>query len=545
MTATNSVPYNKGGLPHVLFSVETEETILAQQDGDSKAIPTVSKGKKRMLTTTAPALLPQEKAGTKEQIRNLQQLLVAFTQYSQDKANGATEFNPPPPGAKQAVSFMFAYMEAMLVAMVTLAQSQGKVSTQTTAMSESMVAESQVQLTKANNDLQKLLKEEWDYDHRSFWDKLVSAFKCFVDIVEIVNPVVTLIKAAADGKSVKDEYKTNVANFCQDNKESGGVFNYLVTAMMILASPFTGGSSLALMGLFSLIMSDGVTGGESALMSAIEKAGPLGLQIFLQVLLAAGEAIALGGVSGIVDSVTENLTADSADTAASVAADAGEAGAADVTEAATTTASSTENTTSSLLRAMQKAFGDSWKQFFKSLAGKTLMQAASTNLWSDAIKGVIEIADKCGAKTGTDTENEAAAIGGAVLGVVAGIAGAYMDCGGNVQNLVKSLEKKLGEKAFQTLKTAMKFATAGFALQQSMYNIQYGLNEKKIGDSTLDLATAQAMQDLYGNVLTIINQLISSNSSVDHSINSDNIAVQSRFNKIAIDPWNAWIQSNN
>ncbi|NDB70874.1 MAG: hypothetical protein EB015_23255, partial [Methylocystaceae bacterium] len=304
---------------------------------------------------------------------------------------------------------------------------------------------------------------------------------------------------------------------------SGGMFTALVAVAMIAISPFCGGTSLALMGAFMLVMQE--SGGQDALNSLIVKAadatgGGLGFQIFLEVVVAVVEAVALSGVAGLTDSllaklattgeeVGANLAAETAtQTAVSAsqelemveivarvsepASESAESAASGSESAATAVSSgaaagsidssisasnSTNSTIQDLLKdAARRAFGETKGAILLSVIGKAMMQAGTTSLWSDLIRGIIEIAKKAGSNVSDADEDEACAIGGAVLGAVAAMCGAFMDAGAGSADLAKALSEKIGEKAFDGLKSAIGAMTSMLTLQQSAYLIQLGMS---------------------------------------------------------------------
>ena len=494
--------------------------------------------------TAAPsnnALLEDEKREEelRQRFARTNQIISGLILYAQNEASEKSvstsakqSLADPSPEVKKQAFDMAGYMLAMMNAAITTMQNQATIGQNSTDMSMAMISLSKDLLKQAQDDLQKLLQDEYDASHRSFWDKLWSAFKSIVDIV--VLPFSFL--AVLGGKNVLDEYKTAFAQFCQDNGDSGGVFTYLVSALMILLSPFCGGTSLALMGVFMIAMQ--ASGAQQEIDDAIKNSGCLGAQIAEQIAIALGEALVLGGLSGLIDSALGSSSKEAAEAAeiemSNFAANAAE----EVAEVGAAAGSARASLTTFLQDAVRVAFGETKGQILKSILGKTLMQTASGSLWSNVTRGAIDTWNTVFKKNiDANDEEEACAISGAIFAILAGIVGGYIDAAQGSKALTNKLSTKLGDQRFDQLKLTLTAMTSVFALEQSTYLILQGLKQFDLGETLKDLSITQGVQTLLSDMLDRLQAVtVNNNSSMNAKQQADNRVI-GNMNEAFVEPW--------
>lgn len=465
------------------------------------------------------------------------------TEQSKLSANSLMEITPPEltPAERKDTVKMVEYMLAILIASIDMAEDQSKVSGQTNTLSQDMVALTQQEAEKAVADL----KAEDDYlykqAHQSFWEKVVHAVAALGHLLAIVCPISCAILLATGGT---DSIKKQWSDFKEQTAQSGAVFQDLVSAMMILGGIASGNVGIVAMGIMMLAMS--ASGGQDDLNNALAKL-PLGLKIVAEIAIAVAMAVVLGGVGGILEVAAESGTNAAADGAADGAEEAGsEAGdgaaeAAPALDAAPAAdAASSQTTTLDSIKAILKKIAEkSTAGGLKAIASRTIMTAGMVNVYSDIVRSVIKLADVAGAKISQDTEDEASAIGGAVLGVAATLGAALMSSGATASNLAKRLETLFGEKGLLNLQKSLQAFTALFIVAAASQEVIVGFNELKQADIMDDMAQAQAAQNMYGDLLQIVDTMISSNTNTSNAIHSDFAAINSRWDSIFVTPWDA------
>jgi hypothetical protein len=504
---------------------------------------------------------------TQRRLEAMMQFTLSFNQYLQSQAtekrveeNAQPAPAPAPaepsPEVQQAGIDLLGYMLAIMNAMILCMQNQSKVAQQTTDMSEASVQLAKEQLDESLANYDKLMHEQRD---RGFFGKIASAFKALGDILLFFCLPAMFIKMGVDAatgkndlredfakgdifKAIGDEYKAVFFKFCEDNLASGGMFTVLIALAMLAAAPFTGGTSMALMAAFMLIME--VSGGQKALNEAIEKVGPLWAQILLEVAVVVVEAVVLAGAAGIAETAVSKISTTGAETGAKVAATAGTAGVNASVAGANATANSVqatlENILNSLKDAMKRVFGETGEIAVRNIGGKALMLSSTTSLWSDLVRGILEISNKCGADISEETEDRISAIAGMVLGLLAAIGGGLLELGAGSSNLPKLLESKLGETTFDTLKTTIGALTSVFVLQQATYSILYGLQLRRVGEIMEELATSQGIQALLSNILDRLQMTAASNTRSMNALNDTYNAIGKRMNMFVTE-WSAFV----
>ena len=444
------------------------------------------------------------------------------------------------PEQRKTVVDMVSYMTAILIASVDQAQSQSKVSDDTNTMSQNMVTLSQQEVQKA----QKELADEIAREHESFWQKLGHAFAAIGHLFMLANPATLLALLASGGK---DALKNQWGDFTSNMGQAGAVFQDLVSAVMILGGAATGNIGLVVMGTAMFAMS--ASGGQNDLDNAVDSlakkiGGGLGVKILLDLAVAVAEAVVLGGISSVVSAGAEAVSADSAEAAGKAGGDAAGAAAGASVAAGGAASVATAEESSALekfINALKKRLADALtKAGMKQLLAKSIMTAGTTGLWSDLVRSTMLIADAAGAKTGKDKEDEVAAIGGAVLGMAATLGSAALETGeSGASALMKRLEKSLGEKPVQALTNSFKAFRALVTLLAAGQDIQTGVNELAQADSIDRLAKAQSAQNLYADLIQVIDSMIASNTTTGNAIHSDFAAINNRWDSIFVTPWNA------
>jgi len=523
--------------------------------------------------TLAPSTNASENEKREEEMRkrlmNMTQVINGLTQYAMKEAakdsEAASAMAEPSADVKKAAFDMVGYMIAMMNAMIETMSNQAAVGQESANMSAVMTTLAKAQLAQAQADMARVAKEEYDESHRSFWDKLWSAIKSIGDAVFL--PFAFL--EGASGENVGDAYKAAFEQFCQDNQESGGFFTALTSIMMIVLSPFCGGTSLALMGVFMISMQ--VSGGQEKLDNWINSiCANVGGQLALQIFVALIEAVVLAEVAGVIDSAVGATTKEAlskaatvgasiAKTAGNVAGDAsglsrllgslrsvaskaedegiemvnrGAEVAADEAEeidASIAASDSAQTTLRTILEnGTKKAFGDSLKKALVSVTGKTLVQTSANNFWSKLL-------------TALGADDEISALVGAALGLCVALAGMKMDATQGSGDLAIQLEKAFGEQTFHDLKMTLSAMTSIFALEQSSYLILQGLKQLDIGDTLLDLSKAQGIQALLSDVIDRLQTISAQNNSSVTSNAKSYEEVNSNMKTAFDDAWNAFI----
>ncbi len=541
-------------------------------------------------STTSNITSDQQKDQELQQrLEAMAQFTLAFNQYLQARAtqnqveeNTQSVLTPEPepsPEVQQAGFDMLGYMLAIMNAAILCMQNQAIVGQQTTDMAQASVELAQMQLDEANANYDKLMKEERS---RGFFGKIASAFKALGDLAVLLSPpgmaAKMLIDLAKNPHSLEkglhsfsvekalhsfslekeavskigDEYKAQFVKFCQDNEASGGMFTALIAITMIAAAPFTGGTSMAVMAAFMLLME--VSGGQEALNNLIEKVGPVWAQVIVEVLILVVEAVALAGISGLADAAiagseaSANIAMKAGESAEEIemttfADGAEEAGAValDTSITASNSMQSTlENILNTLKDAVKRAFGETAGSAVRSIGGKTLILASTTSLWSDLTRSLLELSNACGANISDETEDRVSAITGMTLDIIGAICGGLLEFSAGSSDLPKALSSKLGEATFDTLKTTIGAITSMLILQQATYNILYGMKLITIGEILQDLAEAQGTQALLADILDRIQMISASNSSSMNALGEVNNAVSRRMS-IFVTEWNAFV----
>ena len=535
------------------IAVEEVSTISSESVASSK--------KKPQLTKEMNALSLSTSEMKSSQSQRMGEVIVNLLRAAKNQPT----VNPSPAVKKQAFD-MVGYMLTMMNAMIETMSNQAKTGQESTEMSAAMITLSKQQLDQANADLQKLMQEEYDESHRSFWDKLWSAVKSIVDVVEL-NPITvltTFIKDKAEGKDVTmgSEYQTAFSKFCTDNAESGGVFSYLIASMMIVLSPFCGGTSLALMGIFMVGMQ--ASGAQSALDDLIKnEGGPLVAQIFEQIAIALAEAIVIGGIGGAIDSAVASASKEAAaDTAATMvqffknglqklfsccrsgAEDEGielddfsNGAVGNLSSSITADSASESSFTTFIQDLIKKGFGETRVQILKSIIGKALMQSAPSSLWSNMTKAVVELVKP---NIDPNDEQEICAISGAILGIFAAISGGLIDATQGSGALAEKLFGKLGEDNFQKLKMTLTVMTTIFALEQSAYLVQQGLKQFDLGDTLYDLNVSQGVQEVLSDMLDRIQMISANNNSAMNSQQQADNNASANYDEAFVQPWSVF-----
>jgi hypothetical protein len=370
-----------------------------------------------------------------------------------------------------------AFMALILLASILTAQNQGKVSKSNTDLSSTFIQLSQNLLNKAQDDLKK-----------------------YLDAVE-----------AAKHSSWLSDF-----------------FSYFVAAITIVIGVIFEQPELAVAGALMIMMK--ASGGQDALDTELAKL-PLGLKIFCEVLIAAAQAAACFGAGAGIESMaakfaTKGTEAGAADAAASGGAAGSAAGAdaaADVADVSSSTINQATRTSSQLI-----------KKGLQMLS----QQLMNGQFWSDLMRVFMRVGDVLGAKTGSDKEDEAASIGGAVLGAVTTFGTGFLNTGKSVAlGLSERLSQTMGDFQFAVLKGVVQMARSAMAITTAAYTIVTGMTELKKADIIEDQANNNAMLVIFDFMEDLIGNMMNSNMQSDKNTNQADNDIAGRMEDIFVTSW--------